>query len=73
MKQLLTIALVVLLVGCTNQQYYEGIQVNRRNECLKLPIPQREECFARYNMSYDQYERERQALEDQLANNNKKE
>ena len=47
----------MLLGGCTNQAMYQSIQVNRANECLKLPIPARDECLAQHSLSYADYVR----------------
>ena len=63
MKQLLTIAcLSFIITSCSNQSIYEAVKYNQTNECGKLPKSAYEECIARYNKSYDEYETERQDL-----------
>jgi hypothetical protein len=54
--------LSLLLMGCSNQQIYTAVQENRRVECSKLPQVQFEKCMSEYNTSYDEYERQRQAV-----------
>ena len=47
------------LTGCTTQQWYASGQAWQRNECFKLiDNIQRDQCLARTEMPYDQYERE---------------
>ena len=62
MRHSLCLIIAVLMVGCSNSQIYNAIQENRRFECSKLPQNQYEECLRKYDTSYTEYERERQAL-----------
>ena len=50
--------------GCSQQQIYEAIQDNRRQDCELLPPPQDEECLADYQQSYEDY---REALDEAKA------
>jgi hypothetical protein len=54
--------MVIGLNACTNQQVYNSVQTNQKNECEKLQTIQREECMKRLSLSYDKYEAERQTL-----------
>ncbi|MCC5854099.1 MAG: hypothetical protein JJU10_00265 [Idiomarina sp.] len=56
------LACVFGLQGCTSKQLYEAAHENRRNECRKLPLQQQRECFERYDMSYEEYERKRREV-----------
>lgn len=54
------IALTVLAItGCSSRQIYDSVQYNQRNECMKLPGSQYDECMERVNKPFDQYEKER--------------
>ncbi len=58
-------ALVILLSGCTRDEYeflYE--QNNNPYECLNLPYSQQEACLKAQRMSYDDYMEERYKLLD---------
>ena len=55
----LFLVLMFLAAGCSNRGAYEGFQVSNRNECIKLPPSQYDECMENANISYDEYERER--------------
>lgn len=57
-----TLILLVLFsaTGCSNRAMYDNIQINQRNECLKLPPARYDECMKHARKTYDEYERERQ-------------
>jgi len=59
MKFYLVLIIVSSMVGCSNRAIYENVQINKRNECMKLPLKQYHECMEKVNKSYDEYERER--------------
>jgi hypothetical protein len=48
---------------------YDAVQQNRQFECQKLPGTQYEECMERYSEPYEEYERERQKLLREEADN----
>ena len=50
------------LVGCTNEQVYDSVQTNQRNECEKLQLSQRDDCLKRLGPNYDTYEHQRDEL-----------
>lgn len=61
--RLITVCLVFLvLAGCSNRGIYEGIQAGNRNECLRLPPSQYDDCMERASKSYDEYDRERKEI-----------
>ena len=54
---------IAVLAACTNKQVYETIQSHERLECQKI-VRQTEyqECMRQINQSYEDYEREREAV-----------
>jgi len=50
------------LQGCTNQALYDGAQYSNRNECEKLPPSQYDECVEQAEISFEEYQRQREAL-----------
>ena len=58
-----------LVQACSQQQVYDAIQQNRQLECQKLPGTQYEECMKQYSEPYKEYERERQELLREEADN----
>ncbi|KAA3626913.1 MAG: hypothetical protein DWQ09_15120 [Proteobacteria bacterium] len=50
-------------IACSNRRLYGGFKAGSRNECLKLPASQQQECMDRYGVGYDQYWREKEKLE----------
>lgn len=64
MKIIQLFLVLLVLVGCTNREVYEGIQAGHRNDCSRLPPSQYDECIKEANKSYGEYDRERkEALE----------
>lgn len=59
MYKLSALVALFFLAGCGSQAIYDNIQLNNRRECNKLPPSQYEECMARANKPYEEYERER--------------
>ena len=61
-----TVVLLVqsLLIGCSNREIYDNVQMNQRQECRKLPPGQYEDCTKFLRESYDSYELKRRALEE---------
>lgn len=51
------------LGACSNQQVYEAVQRNQRLECQKIPLPQQDECMEQNSESYEEYRRNREALD----------
>ena len=59
MKYLSLCLVFVVIAGCSNRGAYEGIQASNRNECLKVPESEYDECMENASKSYNEYERER--------------
>ncbi|MBW8190354.1 hypothetical protein K0504_04835 [Neiella marina] len=58
------LTLSIALAGCSHQSWYDGIQTSKRNDCMKLPQSEADQCLNETNKTYQEYERERQeALE----------
>lgn len=62
MKVILMLLVMFSLAGCGSRAVYENIQINKRNECLKLPPSAYEECMEGVNKPYDEYEKERREI-----------
>lgn len=64
MKPLFLISLVILsLSACTKQQVYETIQANEQAECQReVRTNAYLQCMEETGMSYDEYQREREAV-----------
>ena len=45
----------LLLCSCSNREIYNIIQAHEKNECIKLPRTQQQECRERTSISYDDY------------------
>lgn len=54
--------IVLCLSGCTNQEVYNAVQTNQKNQCDQLSGIQRENCLKDLAPDYTTYERERQQL-----------
>lgn len=65
MKTLGIVVLASLLVACTHEQIYNNVQQNQQLECSKLPQVQYEDCMKGVDKSYQDYQRERQAILDE--------
>lgn len=62
MKAILIVLSLVLIAGCSNEVIYDSIQANNRQECIKLPPSQYDECMGEANKSYKEYEQEREEV-----------
>ena len=62
MRAILALLAMFSMAGCSNRAVYDNIQINRRNECLKLPPSEYGECMKGVDTSYDAYEKERQEV-----------
>lgn len=63
MKAILVASLVLALPACTNQEVYNAIQTNQKNQCDQLSGVQRETCIKQLAPDYTTYERERKELD----------
>ncbi len=57
------LCLTGLLMSCSNRQVYESVKANQQNQCDLLQLEQREECLKHLPPAYNDYERNRKALE----------
>jgi hypothetical protein len=59
----LLISSTLLITGCTGKQLYNSMQPKYNEaECRKLPDREYKECINKKNMSYEEYEKERQKI-----------
>lgn len=63
MKVILVVNLLLVLMGCTNQDIYEAIQINQKNQCDQLSGGQRETCIKQLAPDYTTYERQRKEVD----------
>ena len=57
--------LLLLICSCSNQQIYDNARLNNERECYQRPDSQVEECLQANSQSYEEYQRERDALKQQ--------
>lgn len=60
MRGFLLMMALCLVAGCSNQQMYEAIQRDQRQQCQTLPETEFERCTARTGQSFEDYWRERE-------------
>ena len=56
-------AATLALVSCTSEQVYNAIRDNRIQNCENLPIPQQQACRDQYRTTWEEYNRDREALQ----------
>lgn len=67
---LLAVCLMGLLASCSNQQLYDAARQNYIQQCDKWEGAERERCQARYQDSYEEYQRKRDdAMSDESTDN----
>ena len=54
--------ILVGLIACTQQQYYEGLKSGSRSNCLNHPESEYEDCIEQTGKSYDQYKDAREEI-----------
>jgi uncharacterized paraquat-inducible protein A len=60
---LLCVLTVLVTQGCSSKQVYQALQENQRQRCQQELIPSAyRECIAQEQTSYEDYEKERRAL-----------
>lgn len=57
------LAVIALVSSCSNRELFDAVQHNQALECSKLPQAQYEECMREIDVSYEEYERAREARE----------
>jgi len=55
---------LALTVGCTQRNWYEGVQQSQRYQCEELPRSEREDCLKYHADSYDEYQRKRSEIKE---------
>lgn len=52
---------LLVVQGCSSRAWYEGLQEQRRSDCYKENMSQKDidDCLERNSMPYDEYERTR--------------
>ena len=53
------LAALLLTVGCSTQQWYEGVKASNRVECMRLPPDRQADCLERIETRYEEYRRQR--------------
>lgn len=62
-NMLLSLCLILSINACSNQQIYEGVQSNRKQECDREPTDvARAECLQGLGADYEVYKRQRESL-----------
>ncbi|SFK99572.1 hypothetical protein SAMN05216302_102515 [Nitrosomonas aestuarii] len=56
---LMIVLTVLMITGCSTRRIYDAFQYEQRNECLKLPGSQYDECMERVSKPFDRYDKER--------------
>ena len=56
--------IVLGLMACTQQQYYEGLKSGSRSNCLDYSESEYEDCIEDTSKSYDQYRDAREEIVD---------
>jgi len=53
----------IALTGCSAKELYDAGKASRKQNCERLPVSEREQCFKEINnKSYKEYERERKKI-----------
>lgn len=56
---------LMLLSGCSKEQVYTGIQLNRQLECERLEGTPRKDCLDQYKTPYQDYKETTETLKKQ--------
>ena len=51
------------LLACSN--FYDGFKAVEMDSCYRLPYPDQEECLQQIDMSYEEYEQQREEAKKQ--------
>ena len=52
----------VFLPGCSARAVYDNIQQNNQQDCARVPPSEYDACMAAASKTYEEYQREREAL-----------
>ncbi len=64
MRGVAILCVILAMSGCSSRALYENAQYNKRNECLRLPPSQFEDCMASAHQTYDEYRKAREEVID---------
>lgn len=63
MKAILVLAGLAIVIatgsGCSNKAVYQNLQLNKKQECRRLPVTEYDDCMRDMEQSYEEYERQR--------------
>jgi hypothetical protein len=59
------------VIACSKQNWYQGVQSAHEAQCLKGPASEYDECMKQSGGSYDEYEKNREALSEDSATGSK--
>ena len=60
---LIVLAVAVFTVsGCSNRAVYQNLQLNKKQECRRLPVTEYDDCMRDMEQSYEEYERQRKQV-----------
>lgn len=58
---------VFSMAGCSQRELYDSLQEYQKNECMKLPETQYEDCVGSADKSYHTYKNERDQVLGNIA------
>lgn len=61
---LYAILLAMLVAGCSQRGWYEGVKQGHRHQCSRVPEAAREECLAQHDDSYEEYRQKREGIDE---------
>jgi len=61
---MLFIVISCFIQGCTSQFWYDGLKANQRQQCLKGPASEYDECMERVDESYNDYRSKKENTQD---------
>lgn len=56
------LSLLLATGGCSHKGVYQDLQRNKRNECMQAPPAEFDRCMRAMDISYEEYERQRQQV-----------
>ncbi len=59
---LYAILLAMLVAGCSQRGWYEGVKQGHRHQCSQVPEAERDECLAQHDESYEEYRQKREGI-----------
>ena len=62
---LVTVVLIMTLSACSKQNWYQGAQSAKEADCMKEPVSEYEDCMQQSSESYNEYNKNREALSEE--------